>query len=59
MKDQSLQIQLILVPYASLHQMLHYFQQYGAFYSGGSIAFWDLLEKWREAGDFDGLEFSS
>jgi len=33
--------------------------RYGAFYSGGSIAFWDLLEKWREAGDFDGLEFSS
>jgi cyclohexanone monooxygenase len=33
--------------------------KYGAFYSGGSIAFWDLLEKWREAGDFDGLEFSS
>ena len=31
--------------------------RYGAFYSGGSIAFWDLLEKWREAGDFDGLEF--
>ena len=33
--------------------------RYGAFYSGGSIAFWDLLEKWREAGDFDGFEFSS
>ena len=33
--------------------------RYGAFYSGGSIAFWDLLDKWREAGDFDGLEFSS
>jgi len=33
--------------------------RYGAFYSAGSIAFWDLLEKWRESGDFEGLEFSA
>ena len=27
-------------------------------YGGGSIAFFDLLEKWREEGEFAGLEFS-
>ncbi len=33
--------------------------KYSAFYSGGSIQFWDLLSKWREAGNFEGLEFRS
>ena len=28
-------------------------------YGGGSIQFFELLAKWREAGDFDGLEFKS
>ena len=29
---------------------------YSAFYSGGSIRFWELLEKWREDGTLEGLE---
>ena len=33
--------------------------KYNAFYSGGSIQFWDLLAKWREEGNFEGLEFRS
>jgi len=27
-------------------------------YGGGSIAFFDMMAKWREAGDFAGLKFS-
>ena len=31
----------------------------GAPYGGGSIAFWKLLADWRDAGDFEGVEFGS
>ena len=31
--------------------------KYNAFYSGGSIKFWQMLADWREAGTFEGLEF--
>jgi cyclohexanone monooxygenase len=30
--------------------------RYSAFYSGGSIKFWELLAKWREEGNLEGLE---
>ena len=31
----------------------------GAPYGGGSIAFWKLLADWRDAGDFEGVEFGN
>jgi cyclohexanone monooxygenase len=31
----------------------------GAPYGGGSIKFFRILEEWRAAGTFDGLEFSA
>ncbi len=31
--------------------------KYSAFYSGGSIQFWDLLSSWRKDGKFKGVEF--
>ena len=36
----------------------HPHAQQSAPYGGGSIAFFELLEKWRDAGNFAGLEFS-
>ena len=33
--------------------------RYGAFYSGGSIKYWQLLAEWREDGKFEGLEFGA
>ncbi len=31
----------------------------GAPYGGGSVEYFGILEKWREAGDFDGVEFGA
>jgi hypothetical protein len=30
--------------------------RFGAFYPHGAIKFWDLIAKWREDGNFEGLE---